>query len=114
MMTVNDSVTANTERPTLFAPLNPKGGPSTPDELFAGSPIGGEVDRPARERVHGRFYIQHDDDGWTVVDSDTGSCLSWDTRAEAEQAAKFARDYVRKWGRIDFQCFPLSLDEPPV
>jgi hypothetical protein len=66
-----------------------------------------------RERVRGRFYIERDCDGWTVVDSDSGGCLSWNTKREAEEAARFARAYVRRWGRIDFQSLPLSLDEVP-
>jgi hypothetical protein len=66
-----------------------------------------------RERVRGRFYVERDLDGWTVVDADTTGCLSWDTKKEAEDMARFARAYVRKWGSIDFQSFPYSLDEKP-
>jgi hypothetical protein len=68
----------------------------------------------SRSKVRGRFYIERVD-GWTVVDSAPhadGGCLSWDTKREAEGAARFAREYVRKWGDIDFQSFPMSLDEP--
>ena len=35
---------------------------------------------PAR----GRFYVHRDEDGWTVVDAPYGSCVSFETRAEAD------------------------------
>jgi hypothetical protein len=70
-----------------------------------------------KTKVRGRFYILRDEDGWTVVDSAEhadGGCLSFETRREAEGAATFARAYVRKWGDVDFQSFPYSLDDEPV
>lgn len=60
----------------------------------------------------GRFYIEHNDDGWCVVDSYHGLVLANDTRREAEQMATFSRAYVRKWGDINFDSFPFSVNEP--
>jgi hypothetical protein len=62
--------------------------------------------------VRGRFYVQRDEDGWTVVDSATTGCLSWPTKKEAQDAAAFARAYVKRWGDIDFQTFPYHIEQP--
>lgn len=61
-------------------------------------------------KVRGRFVVTRED-GWTVGDSLTGMCVSFDTKSEAEEAATFARAYTKKWGGIDLGSFPYSLDE---
>lgn len=63
-----------------------------------------------------RFYVEdtrEGGDGWTLVDTRTAQCVSFETRREANQAATFARAYVRHWGRIDLGSFPYTLDQKP-
>jgi hypothetical protein len=62
-------------------------------------------------KVRGRFAVEHDCDGWTVVDYAYGLSISSDTRAEAERMATFARAYVKKHGDINFDSFPYSMRE---
>lgn len=50
---------------------------------------------------------------WELHDTKTGRLLGFSSSSEANGAAKFARDYVRRWGKIDFGAFPFGLDEPP-
>ncbi len=63
----------------------------------------------------GRFFIEKDDDGlWQVIDDIEGRTLGFDTRSAAEEAATFARQYVRQWGYINFDSFPYSIEDEPV
>lgn len=41
-----------------------------------------------------------------------GTLIGADTRAKAEYVARFAREYVKQWGDIDFGSFPYGLDSP--
>lgn len=61
-------------------------------------------------KIRGRFAVEQCD-GWTLADYETFMCVSFETKREAEEAAKFARAYVRRWGGIDLGSFPYSLDE---
>lgn len=63
----------------------------------------------------GRFYLvdtRDGGDGWTLADDFDGSCVSFGTKSEAEDAARFARAYVKRHGDIDLQSFPFRLDQP--
>lgn len=64
------------------------------------------------KKLRGRFEIERDCDGWTLADYAYGTCLSFDTRREAEEAKRFARAYAKRWGDVDFDSFPYSLTEP--
>ena len=59
-----------------------------------------------------RFAIQRDGDGWTIADYQRGGCVSFTTRAEARDALRFVKAYAAKWGDVDLESFPYSLDEP--
>lgn len=63
----------------------------------------------------GRFYLvdtRDGGDGWTLADDLDGSCVSFDTKAAADDAARFARRYVKRHGDIDLQSFPFQMDQP--
>lgn len=65
------------------------------------------------EPVRGRFYLDDScEGGWQVVDTKNGGTIGHGSRRWAERVARFARAYTRKWGDIDFQSFPYSLDVP--
>lgn len=60
----------------------------------------------------GRFFIEREgDETWQVVDEIDGTLIGFQTKREAEEAATFARDYVRRHGDIDFLSFPYSWDQ---
>lgn len=70
-----------------------------------------------KHQTRGRFHASRGpvEDGrqwWDLVDTLDGYCVTFFTRVEAEDAAKFARAYVKKWGDIDLGSFPYSLDTP--
>lgn len=65
-----------------------------------------------RHQPRGRFYIERDLDGWELVDALDGYCVTFETRARAQEARRFAAQYVRKWGDIDFATFPYDLTTP--
>jgi hypothetical protein len=71
-----------------------------------------EFDKSGKWR--GRFIIERDDDGmWNVIDDIESLCVGFNTKREALDAAKFCRDYVRKWGWINVSSFPYTLDQEP-
>lgn len=59
-----------------------------------------------------RFAIERDGDGWTLADYQRGGCVSFTTRAEAREALRFVKAYTARWGDVDLESFPYSLDEP--
>lgn len=62
-------------------------------------------------KIKNRFYTQKSDDGgYDLVDDKWGMVVNFRNNLQATESAKFARDYVRKWGDIDFSCFPYDLD----
>lgn len=66
-------------------------------------------------QVRGRFYVDPSEnipDGWMLVDTLDGCLVDFDTKTAAMTAARFAREYVRKWGDIDLAMFPWDLDQP--
>jgi hypothetical protein len=65
-----------------------------------------------KPKIRGRFYVEHDRDGYTLVDALYGSCVSFESMRQAQRNATFARAYVRKWGEINVQSFPYTLDDP--
>lgn len=67
----------------------------------------------AKPKIRGRFSIEHNDDGWCVLDHQHSSVMCGDTRREAEAEAKFCRAYVKKWGDINFNSYPWDLNESP-
>jgi hypothetical protein len=75
----------------------------------------GEVFQLERSgKWRGRFYIEKDDDGqWNVIDDLEALTICFDTKREAEDVATFARQYVRKWGGINFASFPYDLNQSP-
>ena len=67
--------------------------------------------KTGKPKVNGRFYIEKDEN-WICVDSVDGTLVGHETKAEALDTMKFARQYVKIHGDIDFLTFPYSLDEP--
>jgi hypothetical protein len=68
-------------------------------------------------KTRGRIYLEDTrsgGDGWTVVDSLTSGCMSFDTKRDAEEVASFVRAYLRKWGELNWDSFPFYLNSPPV
>jgi hypothetical protein len=61
----------------------------------------------------GRFFVERIDDYWQVVDDIQSTAIGANTKKEALDMAKFCRDYVRKWGCINFDSFPYSWDDEP-
>lgn len=59
----------------------------------------------------GRIYVFHED-GWQIGDALYHTSLCLRSKTEAEQAARFARAYIRKHGDIDLGQFPFTLETP--
>ncbi len=57
-----------------------------------------------------RFVVERLTDGWQVVDNAYATVIGTDTKREATEAARFARQYVKRHGDIDFGSFPWSLE----
>ncbi len=66
-----------------------------------------------RVPLRGRFYLDDSsEDGWQVVDSKWHGTIGHGAKTWAEGVARFARQYVTRWGDINFQKFPYSLETP--
>jgi hypothetical protein len=68
-----------------------------------------------KHQTKGRFTVERvgaKGEGWNVIDNLDASCLVWDTKSEAEMEATFCRTYVKKWGDIDLNCYPMNLGTP--
>jgi hypothetical protein len=66
--------------------------------------------------MSGRIYLidtREGGDGWTVADGLTGGCLSFKTRREAVDFARFVRAYLARWGSIDWDSVPYSMESAP-
>jgi len=61
-------------------------------------------------QANGRFYVERIESHWQVVDAHSSKVLSFEKRADAEDAATFARAYVRRHGDIDLGSFPWAID----
>lgn len=62
-------------------------------------------------KIRNRFYVQESDDGgYDLVDDKWGMIVNFENKFQAIESAKLARDYVKKWGDIDFSCFPYDLN----
>jgi hypothetical protein len=64
----------------------------------------------------GRIYVEKmeaetPDVRWQVNDAAYTTCLGFRTKAEATDAASFARAYIKEHGDIDFCSFPYSIDD---
>lgn len=69
------------------------------------------VKRNPEPKIRNRFYVQESDDGgYDLVDDKWGMVVNFENKFQANESAKLARDYVRKWGDIDFSCFPYDLN----
>ena len=73
-----------------------------------------KVMKSKQPKTNGRFYINKDDDGYTLVDDSCAACISFDTRKEANAQATFVRAYVKKWGDISLHSYPSSMDDAPT
>lgn len=58
-----------------------------------------------------RFVVERQEEDWLLADYQYGSGLQFESRRAAEEAATFAREYVRRHGDINFDSFPFSLTE---
>lgn len=67
-----------------------------------------------RFRARGRFYVIRSENNppWMLIDRIDGTCVDFRTRREAEDEARFCREYVQKWGDIDLATYPWNLDTP--
>ena len=62
-------------------------------------------------KIRNRFYVQESNDGgYDLVDDKWGMIVNFENKFQANESAKLARDYVKKWGDIDFSCFPYDLN----
>lgn len=64
-------------------------------------------------KINGRFYVTKEGN-WCLVDTIDGTLVGHDTKADALDAMKFARQYVKLHGDIDLCSFPYSLDTPLI
>lgn len=62
----------------------------------------------------GVVSVAPEDGGWTVAEHIGGTCLTFDTRREAEEYATGLRAYVARWGYANLCSAPYDLDSPPV
>jgi hypothetical protein len=58
--------------------------------------------------ARGRFYIERHDGGWQTVDRKYATTIWAETRARAEDNARFFREYVTKHGDIKPLQRPLG------
>ena len=65
-----------------------------------------------KPKINGRFYIEHEDGEWLLIDSIDGTLVGFETKREALENRYFARQYVKIHGDIDFCSFPYGLNEP--
>ena len=63
-----------------------------------------KVNKP---KINGRFYIEHEDGEWLLIDSIDGTLVGFETKREALENRYFARQYVKIHGDIDFCSFPF-------
>lgn len=60
-----------------------------------------------------RFEVEGERGDWQVIDWAYATTIGgFETKADAIEAKRFASEYVKKHGDIDFNSFPYSLDEP--
>lgn len=59
-----------------------------------------------------RFVVELTSDGYTLIDYRYGEILNFDSYKDASNARIFAIAYERRWGDINFDSFPYSLDDP--
>lgn len=60
----------------------------------------------------GRFEVEGSRGNWDVIDWAYATVIHYDRKEDAEDTARFAREYVKRHGDIDFAAFPYALDEP--
>lgn len=67
-----------------------------------------------RYQTRGRFCVEPygDNDGWQLVDNLDGYTIWQRSRRAAQEAATFAREYVKAHGDIDLGAFPYDVDTP--
>jgi hypothetical protein len=68
---------------------------------------------PKTISLRSRFSVEHNSDGeWDLIDWKTGGVVCFLTKAEANDFKRFSKEYVKRHGDINFQSFPMDLDQP--
>jgi len=58
-----------------------------------------------------RFTVERAAEGYDLVDWAYGTVLGFERRYEAVEMRRFAKAYVKRWGDIDLESAPYTLDD---